>query len=93
MSKQNNKKYGPNHEKKVLQDTSPAFSNHPKGSLDYAVNFSKQMGGAINYNPRVGYYSPPDEVANPNHIEFFKAKSDHNINWAFRCNGLPGSRP
>ena len=93
MSQNNNKKYGPNHERKFLKDTSPAFSNHQKGSLDYAVNFSKQMGGVINYNPQVGYFFPPPEGVKPNQIEFFKAKSDHNINWEFRCKGLPGSRP
>jgi|SaaInlStandDraft_1057018.scaffolds.fasta_scaffold267361_1 hypothetical protein len=93
MSQKNNRKYGPSHEKKTIEDTPPAFANHQKGSLDYSVNFVKQMGGAINYNPQVGYFFPPPVGTNPNEVEFLKAKSDLNINWVFRCKGLPGSRP
>lgn len=92
MTPKNNKKFGKNHERKYLEDEMPAFDNHPDGSLDNSVNFSKEMGGQINYNPQVGYFFP-SQLGHPGQIEFLKHDLNYNINWQYRCKGLPGSRP
>lgn len=92
MNPSNNKKYGKNFEKKFLEDEIPSYDNHPEGSLNIAISPNKQMKGAINYNPQVGYFYPSAHGSS-DEIEYFKSDLEYNINWQNRCRGLPGSRP
>lgn len=88
----NNKKLGKTPEKKFLKDSPPSYMQHPKGSIENSVDLNKQMGGALNYNPQVGFFKPT-EIGNPDQVDFLKTDVMYNINWQFRCNGRPGSRP
>lgn len=92
MTPKNNKKYGKNFERKYLEDETPAYDNHPDGSLNSVVSPNKTMKGAINYNPQVGYFFPSAH-GTPEEVEYFKSDLEYNINWQYRCRGLPGSRP
>jgi hypothetical protein len=87
----NNKIYGKSNEKKFISESSPSFEGHPLGTENYSVDFSKKMGGMINYSEKTGFFMPTD-LGSPDQIEFISASYVSNVYWMHRPMGLPGTR-